>query len=297
MLKRAILLLPLSLALSAQEEPFPFDLPEPATLTRVAVGGYVQALSNGWGRWKGWTLEGTVYPAHGAPWTVSATGFDRPEGKGTLFSAGKVLLFGGASSALVALSAGTNTDILPRLRGDLDVRLDAGSGWKLDLAGALSRFADSQEVRILQAGPAYQGQGWSCSVRLQQLSYQPGGDTDTGGILNLRFGSSDFGTWHNLRLAAGRGILESTASGGGLSSSATVTASSYGSRYRWGGGMMGTPILPAGGAVSPPQERLASLTGHWPLTDRFALKAEATWGEKVSVYRLWGGSLQMVMTF
>ena len=52
MLWRSILLLAMPMALSAQEDP---SLPEPAqtsTVTQVAVGGYDQSFSNGWGRWQ-----------------------------------------------------------------------------------------------------------------------------------------------------------------------------------------------------------------------------------------------------
>ncbi len=295
MLKRYAVLLALPLALSAQEDPFFLEPPLPSTVTRVAVGGYDQAFSDGGDRWKGWILEGTIYPSSGGPWQVSATGYDRPEGKGTILSAGKYLLIGKASSAYLGLSGGTNSDFLPLFRADLDFRFDIGAGWKFDLAGALSRFTQEQEVRMLQAGPAYQGETWSISARVQQLMYEPGGDSDTGGVLNLRFGNNDFGVWHNLRLAAGRGILESTASGGGLTS--TTTMAGTGGRFGRRTTSTTTVTTLTTTTASLPQERLASLTGHWPLTDRFAIKAEATWGEKVSTYRFWGGSLQFVATF
>ncbi|MDP1830936.1 MAG: YaiO family outer membrane beta-barrel protein [Geothrix sp.] len=290
MLIRSALLLTLPLALSAQEDPFFLEPPLPSTVTRVAVGAYDQAFSDGRGHWKGWSLEGTIYPASGAPWQLSASGIDRPEGKGTMFSGGKYLLIGEASSAFLGLSGGTNSDFLPLFRADVDFRFDLGAGWKLDLAGALSRFTEDQEVRMLQVGPAYQGSGWSVSTRIQQLTYDPGGDSDTGGFLNIRLGGNDFGVWHNLRLAAGRGILESTASGGSLATS-TMMSSATGRFSRR------PPSTSLTSTASLPQERLASLTGHWPLTDRFALKAEATWGEKVSTYRFWGGGLQVVATF
>lgn len=302
--KRPALLLLACLGLSAQETPFDLDLPEPATITRVAVGGYDQAFSDGHGRWKGWTLEGTIYPASGGPWQLAAVGFDRPEGRGTLFTAGKYLLLGQASSIFLGLSGGTNTDILPRGRVDVDLHLDVAHGWKVDLAGALSRFAGDQEVWLLQAGPGYQGQSWGASVWYQRLQYEPYGDSDDGCIVNLRFGGNDFAMWHNLRLAWGRGIIESTASGGGLTSTTsgmTTGGSGYGGRFGYGGtgsSMMGTTTSAGTSFLGPrPQERLASLSGHWPLSDALALKAEATWGEKVSTYHFWGGSLQMVVTF
>jgi YaiO family outer membrane protein len=295
MRKRSLLWLTLPLALSAQEDPFLLDPPQPSTTTRVAVGAYDQSFSDGFGPWKGWTLEGTIYPAQGGPWVLSATGFDRPEGKGTLFSAGKYVLLGEASSVFAGLSGGTNSDFLPQVRGDLDFHLDVGSGWKADLAGAYSSFAQNDRVWMLQAGPAYQGEGWSVSLRAQRLSYQPGGDSDTGGILNFRLGGNDFGVWHNLRLAAGRGIIESTSSGGGL---ATGSMTMSGSGGRFGRGSMGsTTTLPVATPQSLAQERFASLTGHWPLTDRLAIKAEASWGEKVSTYHFWGSSIQMVFSF
>lgn len=302
--KRTAFLLLACLGLSAQEAPFDLDLPEPSTITRVAVGGYDQAFSDGHGRWKGWTLEGTIYPASGGPWQLAAVGFDRPEGRGTLFTAGKYLLLGQASSIFLGLSGGTNTDILPRGRVDVDLHLDVAHGWKVDLAGALSRFAGDQEVWLLQAGPGYQGQSWGASVWYQRLQYEPYGDSDDGCIVNLRFGGNDFAMWHNLRLAWGRGIIESTASGGGLTSTTsgmTTGGSGYGGRFGYGGtgsSMMGTTTSAGTSFLGPrPQERLASLSGHWPLSDALALKAEATWGEKVSTYHFWGGSLQMVVTF
>lgn len=304
MLKRLALLVLIPFSLSAQEEPFDFGPPKLTTTTRLAIGGYDQSFSDGYGRWKGWTLEGTIYPTQGGPWLLAAVGFDRPEGKGTLFSAGKYLLIGKASSVYLGLSGGNNTDILPRGRADVDFHLDIASGWKADLAGAVSRFAGSDEIRMLQAGPAYQGSSWSASVWLQRLQYEPTGDSDTGCIVNLRLGTNDFAMWHNLRLAWGRGIIESTASGGGLTSMSTMTMTMGGSGYggKFGKGGTGTTTTTTTTTVttlaaSTPQERLASLSGHWPLTDALALKAEATWGEQVSTYHFWGGSLQVVVTF
>lgn len=304
MLKRLVLLALIPFSLCAQEDPFDFGPPKLTTTTRLAIGGYDQSFSDGYGRWKGWTLEGTIYPVQGGPWLLAAVGFDRPEGKGTLFSAGKYLLIGKASSVYLGLSGGTNTDILPRGRVDVDFHLDIASGWKADLAGAVSRFAGSDEIRMLQAGPAYQGSTWSASVWLQRLQYEPTGDSDTGCIVNLRLGANDFAMWHNLRLAWGRGIIESTASGGGLTSMSTMTMTTGGSGYggKFGKGGTGTTTTTTTTTVttlaaSTPQERLASLSGHWPLTDALALKAEATWGEQVSTYHFWGGSLQVVVTF
>ncbi|HEX9080749.1 MAG TPA: YaiO family outer membrane beta-barrel protein [Holophagaceae bacterium] len=303
MSRRLALLALISLSLCAQEDPFDLGVPDPGTFTRVAVGGYDQSFSDGYGQWKGWTVEGTIYPGRRGPWQFAAVGFDRPEGKGTLFSAGKYLLLGKASTLYLGIGAGTNTDILPRGRVDADLHLDVAAGWKFDLAGAVSRFAGSDEIRMVQAGPAYEGQNWSVAAWVQQLQYEPGGDTDTGGILNFRIGGNDFSRWHNLRLAWGRGIIESTASGGGLSSMSTsMTMTMGGSGYggRWGRGGTGTTTTTTTTVywtASRPQERLASLSGHWPLTDALALKGEATWGEKVSTYRFWGGSLQLVVTF
>lgn len=298
MLMRPALLMALTLPLCAQEEPFLLEpMPEqPSTLTRVAVGAFDQSFTDGWGRWKGWTLEGTIYPVDQGPWHLSAVGLDRPEGRGAMLSVGKYLLLGQASSAYLGLSGGTNSDFLPKYRGDLDLRLDLAKGWKLDVAGALSAFTEDQQVWMLQAGPAYQAEAWTCSLRLQTLTYEPGGETDSGGILNLRFGRSDFGVWHNLRVAAGRGIVDSTASGGSL----TTTTTSQFSRFmrRSDRRVSGTTLWQTTSSTGTlPLERLASLSGHWPLSDRFALQAEVTWGEKVSTYRFWGGSLQGVVTF
>lgn len=302
MLKHCALLLTLSLGLAAQEDPFFLEPPTLKTTTRLAVGGYDQTFSDGYGRWKGWIIEGTIYPTTSGPWELAVVGFDRPEGKGTMFSAGKYLLIGKASSVYLGLGGGTNQDILPRGRVDVDFHLDIAGGWKFDLAGAVSRFADDQEIRMIQTGPAFQGASWSASVWVQRLQYEPTGDSDTGCIVNLRMGANDFGVWHNLRLAWGRGIIETTASGGGLSSVTTTTTlggSGFGGRFGRGSGTPTTTTTTTTTYVtgSLPQERLASLTGHWPLNGTFALKAEATWGEKVSTYRFWGGSLQCVVTF
>ena len=302
MLKRLALLVITPLCLSAQEDPFFLEPPTLTTTTRVAVGGYDQAFSDGYGRWKGWTLEGSIYPTTGGPWQLAAVGYDRPEGKGTLFSGGKYLLLGKASSVYLGLSGGNNSDILPRGRADVDFHLDIAGGWKFDLAGAISRFVDDQEVRLLQAGPAFQGQSWSASIWVQRLQYEPTGDSDTGCIVNLRAGANDFAMWHNLRLAWGRGIIESTASGGGLASMTTTsTMGGTGTSGRFGRGGTGTTTTTTTTITylepSLPQERLASFTGHWPINNTFAVKAEATWGEKVSTYHFWGGSLQLVVTF
>ncbi|HJW43737.1 MAG TPA: YaiO family outer membrane beta-barrel protein [Geothrix sp.] len=297
MTMRVVLMATLPLVLSAQEDPFFLDLSDAPTVTRIAVGAYDQAFSDQGGHWKGWTLEGTIYPGLAGPWVLSATGFDRPEGKGVLFSGGKYFLVGQASSVFLALGGGTNEDFLPRLRADLEVRFGLGSGWKLDLAGALNRYSDNQDVRLVQAGPAYVGKGWSLSVRGQQVSYDAGAPSDTGAIMNVRIGNSDFGMWHQLRLAAGRGILETSAAGARMSTASSALAG-FGGRF----GRGGTRASGASGSTtsigdSLPQERLVSLSGHWPLTGRFALQAEAAWGERVSANRFWGGSLQVVVTF
>ena len=303
MLKRLALLTLLPLGLSAQEDPFFLEPPTPATTTRLAVGGYAQSFSDGYGQWKGWTLEGTLYPTTGGPWELAAVGYDRPEGKGTLFAAGKYLLLGKASSVYLGLSGGTNADILPKGRADVDFHLDVAGGWKFDVAGAYSRFVDDEEVRMLRAGPAFQAESWSASIWVQRLQYEPTGDSDTGCIVNLRAGASDFGMWHNLRLGWGRGILETTASGGGLATMTTTAilgGSGFGGKFGRGtGGTTTTTTTTTTTYLEPslPQERLASLTGHWPLNPTFAVKAEATWGEKVSTYHFWGGSLQLVVTF
>lgn len=298
---RSVLPFLLPLCLAAQEDPYDLEVKPPAPVTRVAFGAYDQSFSDGFGRWKGWIVEGTYYPALGGPWQLAAVGFDRPEGKGTLFAAGKYLLLGKASSVYLGLSGGTNPDILPRGRVDVDFHLDLAAGWKFDLAGAVSRFAEDQEVRMLQAGPAYQGDAWSASAWVQRLQYEPLGESDTGCILNFRLGANDFGRWANLRLAWGRGIVESTASGGGLATtttSMTMGGSGYGGRLgRGGNGGSTTTTTFTLLAGDRPQERLASLSGHWPLNASLALKGEATWGEKVSTTRFWGGSLQLVVTF
>jgi hypothetical protein len=293
--------------LSAQEDPFDLALPVPEPFTRISLGAYDQSFSDGYGRWKGWTLEATRYPANGGPWQFAAVGFDRPEGHGTLFSAGKYFLFGKTSSGFVGLSGGTNTDILPSGRLDLSCRLDIAAGWKADLAGAVSRFSGNDEIRMFQAGPAFLAQTWSASFWGQWLDYQPAGTSDTGWIFNFRLGPSDLGPWANLRLAWGRGILETTASGGGLTSTTPAMGmnlgdNGYGGRFGRGGGGSTTPspTTPVSSiylATEAPQERLVSLAGHWPFTGALALQAEATWGERVSTTRFWGGSLQLVVTF
>ncbi len=292
--RRTALLLALPLALAAQEDPFSLDLPPPASVTRVAVGGYDQAFSDGLGHWKGWLADGTVYPAEGGPWELAATGFDRTEGTGAMLSVGKYLLLGKTSSIFVGLGAGTNRDFLPQWRAEVDAHLALGSGWHLDVGGAFNQFTQGESIRMLQAGPAYQARSWSLSAKLQQLAYSAGGDDDLAGILTLRLGGDDFGRWHALRLAAGRGIIESYGSGGSL----TGTATRFGSGGRFGNGAPApSPGLPTATSTPLPQERMASLTGHWPLTGTFALRAEARWGEAVATYRFWGGSLQVIATF
>ena len=294
MSRRTALLLALPLALAAQEDPFSLDLPPPASVTRVAVGGYDQAFSDGLGHWKGWMADGTVYPAQGGPWELAATGFDRAEGTGAMLSVGKYLLLGKTSSIYVGLGAGTNHDFLPQWRAEVDAHLALGSGWHLDVGGAFNQFTQGESIRRLQAGPAYQARSWSLSVKVQQLAYSAGGDDDLAGILTLRLGGDDFGTWHTLRLAAGRGVVDSYGSGGGLA--ATNTRFGSGGRFGNRAPALSMPT-PSTTVTALPQERLASFTGHWPLTDRFAVRAEVSWGEAVASYRFWGGSFQVIATF
>jgi YaiO family outer membrane protein len=293
MLRRVHCLMALPWILSAQDVPAPVEPSTFPTATRVAVGFHVQEPSEGLGSQKGWLVEGQFYPARGGPWEAAAVGVDRPEGRGTWLSLGKSLLFRQGSSVYLGLGVGTHDAILPRWRADLEVWLHLGRGWQVEGVGALTRYSQ-EEVQMVQLGPGYRAEGWRLSVRFQQVVYKDIPASDNAGVLDLHLGPTDFGRWHHLRLAAGRGVLDRSLTSGSPFAMSTLSAPGGGRRR----GSSTTADLPLATLSLPSaQERVASLTSHWPLSGTMALKSEVMWGEAVAAYRVWGGSLQVVVTF
>lgn len=290
-------MLALPARLAAQAAP---DAQPAPTVTQVAVGAYANASSEDEGTWRGWTADLLVLPSESGSCHLSAAGFDRPEGRGTLFSAGKTFFLGTASSLYLGARAGTQDAYLPIVGGDLDLRLGLPGGWKWDLGGTLNRYAGGEATRIVRAGPAFEGQDWLVSVLWQARTDTPEAGQDNAGILDLRFGLSEVRRWHALRLAAGRGILDTLATAGGTGGLAGGGSGGVpggmGARRGRTSTPGTTPATTAAGALPRGREWFTSLTGHWPITPRFALRAEGFWGEAPGTTTS-GGSLQVVVTW
>ncbi len=283
---KLILLLLASAALAAQ------DTPERPT-ARVAVGTFSDHFSDSSGTWKGWVVSGDwFHDAHG-PWSFSAVGTRRPEGNGTLFSLSKDHTFGENSSLTAGLSVGTGADFVPRFRGDLDLALGLQGPWSLGLAGAWNSFGGGASTTLIQAGPAWTGEVWSASARVQQLRYLPGRETDLAWLLDVRWGASNLERWHSVRLAWGHGIIDSLQPGGSTSS----VTSSLGGGWGRGQGGGGTQVTTTTTTYPNLQEIMVGTTSHLPLSRRLALRMDLGWGQRESQFTLWTGTLQAVMTF
>jgi YaiO family outer membrane protein len=289
MLKLPLAFLLSSLVLGAVE-----PLESPAG--RLTVGTYADRFSDATGTWKGWLLSADLYRDSHGPWSASVVRNQRPEGTGTTFMVAKEHGFNDVSWVWAGLSAGSGADFIPKFRVSLDSNLGLGGPWGLGLGGAWSRFNEDYSVAMVQAGPSWMGAAWSASARIQQVSDGSGG-SDTGYFIDLRWGGDNLRRWHSLRVAGGRGIIDSLQPGGSLSTS-TVTVGTGGVNGRGRGGSgSGSGSSYTSSSWSAPNEFLASTTSHFPLTSRLALKAELGWGRREGQFNLWSGSLQAVFTF
>jgi hypothetical protein len=223
-------------------------------------------------------------------------GTQRPEGKGTQFTLAKDHAFGESSWVWASLSGGTGADFVPVFRGDVDLNLGISGPWSMGLEGAWNRFRDGSSTALLQAGPAWLGETWSASTRIQQLRYLPGQDSDTGYIADVRWGTNNLLRWHSLRVAWGRGIIDSLQPDGSPS-----TGTSFGGGGRGhgaGSGITTTGTLVPSGTLAPKlNEFLISTSSHFPLTKQWAIRADVAWGQRESQFNMWSVSFQTLFTF
>lgn len=279
--------------------------PEPPT-ARVGVGAFTDRYTDASGTWKGWSLSGEWFRDEHGPWVFSAVGTSRPEGTGTLFTVGKEHAFGESSSVWASLGGGTGAEFTPSFRSDVDLNLGLSGGWALGLEGAWTRFPGGSSTALFQAGPAWLGENWSASARVQQVRYLPGQYTDTGYLTDLRWGTNNLRRWHSLRVAWGQGVIDAMQVGGSVSAGLFSGGSGSGSGGGWGHG----PGSGAGGtgtstttsttaSVSYPRlnELLISISSHVPISKRFAIRANLAWGQRESQYKLWSVNLQTLITF
>ena len=275
---------------------------EKGPTVRVGLGAFSDQFSDATGTRKGWLVNGEWFRDNSGPWTASVVGTTRPEGTGTTFSLGKEIFFGDQSWAWLSLGKGTGADFVPTLRGNLDLTLGLDATWSLGLAASVNRYQDDATTTILQAGPGWASGEWSATLRLQQVRYSPGSESDTGGLLDLRWGASNKSRWHSLRVGVGAGILDAMQAAGGFSSSSTSGTSGG----RWGGsGRSGngtgttttTSTTTTTVVWASPKETLINTTHHFPLTKNLALRADLAWGRREAAFTMWSATLQTFISF
>lgn len=265
----------------------------PTVTARVGLGGYVDTFSDATGTRNGTFLNASWFHDRSGPWSLSLLRSERTEGVGTLVTVGKEQAFGESSWAWLGLSKGSSADFLPQYRADLDTHFVSRSGWGIGAELAWSRYADRSTMLLLQAGPSWEHGEWSASARIQQLQYSDGGGSDTGLLLDLRWGAHNLSRWHSLRMAAGSGILDAWQPGG--THNGTPMDSSMATTGGWAsrGGRRG----PGSSGLSSPEERLVAVTTHLPFNTRLALQGELSWGQRDDQFTTRGVSLQLLWTW
>lgn len=279
------------------------EAPERPT-ARVGLGAFIDRYSDTTGSWKGWILTGDWFHDDHGPWSFSVVGTERPEGKGTQFTVAKDHAFGESSGVWASLSAGTGADFVPSFRGDVDLTLGVSGPWEFGVEGAWSRFRGGSTTTLFQAGPGWVGEVWSASARVQQMRYLPGQASDTGYLLNLRWGARNLRRWHSVRVGWGQGILDSLQPGG---SNSTITGyyggSGSGTGGGWGhgpgsGGTGTSTTDPSTGTAYPSlNEFILTTTSHIPFSKRLAIRVDLGWGQRESQFKMWTGSIQTLVTF
>lgn len=256
---------------------------------RIGLGAFMDRYSDATGTRKGWNLNGEWFRDDKGPWSFSAVGTQRPEGKATQFTVAKDHAFGESSWVWVGLAGSTGADYLPSFRGDVDLNLGLSGPWGLGLEAAWNKFRDGGSVTVLQAGPSWVGEVWSASVRVQQVRYLPGSESDMGFLTDLRWGAHNLRQWHSLRFAWGQGIIDSLQPDSGASTT-TVSGGS-------GRGRHATGTATVGLTVPKLNEFLLSSASHLPITKRFALRVDLAWGQRETQFKVWSAGLQTLFTF
>lgn len=273
--------------------------PQDPPTVRIGLGAFTDQFSDATGTWKGWVASANWYRDASGPWSLSVAGTQRPEGRGTLAMVGKETAVGELSWLWVSAGGGTGADFLPSFRANVDLGLGLDAAWSLDLGGVYNRFRDGSSTTVLQAGPGWKGEAWSASLHLQQVLYAPGGDTDTGFLLDLRWGAHNLKRWHSLRLGWGEGVLDALQPGGSLSTSTTTLGGGSGRRWGTGGTSTSTPtsVTTTQWVYPSVKETLVGMTHHLPVTDRLALRLDASWGRREGQFTVWSGTLQTLVSF
>ncbi|MCE1228367.1 MAG: YaiO family outer membrane beta-barrel protein, partial [Firmicutes bacterium] len=279
---------------------------EHAPKVRIGLGGYTDQFSDATGTWKGWTANVEWFRDSSGPWSLALATSQRPEGRGTLATLGEETAFGDWSWIWVSVGSGSGDNFLPSFRGNLDMSLGINEAWSLELGGFYNRFRDGSSTTILQAGPGWKGKVWSSTLRLQQVKYDPGGDSNLGVLFDLRWGADNFRRWHSLRLGWGEGVLDALQTGGSLSvTTSTFYGGGGGGGRGWGGGTGGTGTTgTTGTTVTTTQwvypsakEALVGFSSHLPFNDHFALRLDVSWGQRQGYFTVWSGAIQTVVTF
>lgn len=295
-MRRLLLALLPGLGLMAQ------DATETPTV-RVGLGAFTDRFSDATGTWKGWLANAEWYRDASGPWSLSVAGTQRPEGRGTLAMVGKETAVGELSWVWVSAGGGTGADFLPSFRGNLDLSLGLDPTWSLEVGGFYNRFRDGSGTTVLQAGPGWKGEVWSATLRVQQLRYTPDSLTETGYLFDLRWGAHNLKRWHSLRLGWGEGVLDALQPGGSLSStSMTVYGGSGSGRRRGAGGTTtstttSTTVTTTQWVYPSVKESLVGMSHHLPITPRFALRLDASWGRREGQFTVWSGTVQTLVSF
>lgn len=251
-----MLLLMLPLTASAQEA-------RPVKSTSLSLGAYEESLSDGYGTWKGLSLEATFDPGKGGPWVASVVSFDRPEGSGILYSGGKYLDFPGGFAFLGGATS-TGAEYMPTAQVSADLNFALGqSGWLLGGGLMKSWIRDGHENLLLQAGPTLYAAGWIFTYRYQHNTSDPGSKQSASQLIEARHGNSDRKAWQSLVLGWGEEAYQNL-----------QVWQEVGVKGAW-----------------------ATLNAYFPLTRQHGVRAGLEWGEKEGLYRYWGGNLRWVYQF
>lgn len=180
----------------------------------------------------------------------------------------------------------------------MGLTLGVSGPWELGLQGAWSRLRDGNSTTLLQVGPGWAGEVWSASARIQQMRYLPGQETETGYLVDLRWGAHNLGRWHSMRVGWGRGILDSLQPGGSASTITGYGGGGGGWGHGAGSGGTGTASAPSIVTTYPSlNEFMISTASHIPLSKHFAIRADLAWGQRESQFKMWTGSFQTLISF
>lgn len=182
----------------------------------LGLGGYIDSLSNGYGQWRGLTLEGTYYVKNGGPWIGSIVTSDRHEGKGEVFSLGKYFNFP-VGYAFIGAGAGTGANFLPRYQASANLNVKIAETGLLLGGGVLrTEVPDGHRDLLLQAGPTFYYNNFIYTYQYLRNRSDPNAHIGISHLLDLRHGNSDFAPWQSLTLALRAEAYENLTVGQGV---------------------------------------------------------------------------------